>query len=400
MRWICRLGVWGVCAGAWGQGTPTLQVGSRLVVVPAVVRDAKGGVVYGLGGEDFVVTDDGVRQVVKVEEDAGSSPLALMVVVEAGASAEAAGWHPNLKGKAGDRFATLPGMVEAMTAGVTREVGVVGFDSRPEVLQGLTGDMGKVAGVLREFTRVDEDATVGDGGAAIVDAVGMAVEVLRRAPAGYRRAILLVSETRDRGSVMAMETAVRGIGETNTAVYSVAFSTGYQEVSKYGAKVLPTKRVPPKGKVGAPPPIVQPGSAAEAVLAALSGGIMFENPEPYGEGGCMKGKVSNGYDCMAGLAPPLALAKMGLMAATAAMRVNTPKEMARMTGGEYFQFSDVKGLESGLAEVGNGLPNRYVLTFQARAGGHVGLHKLQVTVPERVGVSVVGRESYWVDEER
>ena len=119
-------------------------------------------------------------------------------------------------------------------------IAVVGFDSRPELELNFTKSFDAAAEVIEQLS----DANAGDHGAAILDSLGFAVDLLRKAPVGYRRAILLMSETNDRGSKLSMEDALRAISETNTAIYSTAFSTGYHEASEYGARELPTKMAP------------------------------------------------------------------------------------------------------------------------------------------------------------
>ena len=48
---------------------PTFNAQSNVVLVPTLVRDAKGNVVYGLQARDFIIEDNGV----------GNVPLALPV---------------------------------------------------------------------------------------------------------------------------------------------------------------------------------------------------------------------------------------------------------------------------------------------------------------------------------
>jgi hypothetical protein len=55
-----------------------------LVEVPVLVKTKGGQVVFELTADDFVVTDDGVPQQVRIEEDTDGRPLALAVVVETG----------------------------------------------------------------------------------------------------------------------------------------------------------------------------------------------------------------------------------------------------------------------------------------------------------------------------
>jgi hypothetical protein len=57
------------------------------VLVPALVRDAAGKVVYTLQADDFVLTDDGVPQELTLLQDTGGEPLALVIVIESGDAA-------------------------------------------------------------------------------------------------------------------------------------------------------------------------------------------------------------------------------------------------------------------------------------------------------------------------
>lgn len=50
--------------GASSQQIPNLRVQSNVVLVPTLVKDADGHVVYGLRQDDFVIEDDGVEQAV------------------------------------------------------------------------------------------------------------------------------------------------------------------------------------------------------------------------------------------------------------------------------------------------------------------------------------------------
>ena len=74
----------------WGQQSgidadqPTLTVRSTLVRVPVLVKNKSGRVVFDLTADDFLVTDNGVRQEAALDADTDSQPLALAIVVETG----------------------------------------------------------------------------------------------------------------------------------------------------------------------------------------------------------------------------------------------------------------------------------------------------------------------------
>jgi hypothetical protein len=386
-----------------------LRVSTQLVLVPALVRERSGAPVYTLSAGDFVLTDDGVPQKVRLEEDTGGEPLALVVVMEAGAARQSTGWKPNDREAPASRFQHLSTLVEGIVGNVPKKIAVVEFDSRVQLVEDFTPNMDAVGSALEDASE-DENS---DGGAAILDSLSFAVEMLRKQPTSYRRAILLLSETNDRGSQLPLAQAVRAISDTNTTIFSVAFSSGKAAASDYGHKWLPTKQAKPRVKPGAPPP--PPGSlpgssygtALKMMLDYMTSGAFAENVEPYPPGGCFakdpdakqpQNKASRIYDCLGQLAPPLALAKMAALAATDGIRTNVPKTVAEMTGGEYYSFNSEKSLETAFTTIANHVPNRYVLSFQPH-DPHPGIHALELRLPEYPGLEVTARASYWADTE-
>ena len=334
------------------QGITTLSARSTLVLVPTTVRTKAGEPVFTLEAKDFVLTDDGVPQKVRLEEDSGALPLALVVVVEAGADGA----------RKLDEYGGLGTMIEAIAGPVPHKVALVGFDSEPALVQPWT----------ESFERMDKalaDLGPGDQKDAVLDALAFSVDLLKKQPVGYRRAILLVSETVDHGSKTKLNDALRAVSDTNTVIYSLGFSSTRGEVRDEAAKLNGAEPGPPNGCMGKDPNLeVQPG------------------------------KVTLAYDCLAQLAPPLRLAKIAVIAALGGLRTNVPETAARLTGGEYFKFENAKGLEKGLQAISNRMPNRYFLSFQP-VQPHSGLHAVGVELAEpRVNVVVEARKSYWADE--
>ena len=386
----------------------TLTARSTLVLVPALVRNKAGTLVYTLKADDFVLTDDGVPQKLTLEQDTGGEPLALVVLIEAGAASRMSGWHPMAGDSPQDRFSTLPIMIEAMVGNVPHQVAVIGFDSGPELLKNFTTNMDSVADTIHDLsTNID-----GDGGAAILDALGFSLDLLRKQPLQYRRAILLVSETNDRGSKLKLNDALRAVSDTNTAIYSLAYSTGNTNASEYASRELPTKREPCDDgdklclwlrKMESSPNKAEliSGSLIDLIL---SGGIVLANPNPGPAHGCMsasdptvvvaKNVAVRAFDCAGQLFPPLALAKVAAIAATDDLQRNIPETVARLTGGEYFKLSDAKSLETSLLTISNHIPNRYVLSFQPQSP-HPGFHLITLQLPDYVNLKVSARNGYW-----
>lgn len=161
----------------------TINIGSTLVLVPAMVKKKSGEIVFTLTAEDFVATDDGVEQKLTLEQDTDAQPLALVIVVETGA---AGARHL-------EEYRNLGTTIEAIAGSVPHRVAVVSFDSVPALKQDFSPELSDAADVLGSLIP-------GDGQAAILDGLGFAVDLLRKQPPTFRRAILLISETVDSGS--------------------------------------------------------------------------------------------------------------------------------------------------------------------------------------------------------
>jgi len=344
---------------------PAFTARSTAVLVPALVRNKAKELVFTLTANDFMLTDDGVEQKVTLEQDTDSEPLALVIAIQTGGAG-----REHL-----DDYAHLATMMEAVVGNVPRKIAVVEFDGAPGLIHNFTPDLDVVGETIRGLSR-------GNHGAAILDALSFSVDLLRQQPPEYRRAILLLSETIDHGSRVKMDEALRAISDTNTAIYSVAFSSPKSDVKHYASEELPT--------VG-------------------SGGPGLSNPNPQHPGGCMakdpnadpgtsQDKLSQAYDCLGQLVPPLALIKMAAIAAMEGMQRNAPETVAHLTGGEYFPFSNAHNLEKSLLTISNHIPNRYVLSFQPRSP-HPGLHVIELRLKEHPKLVVTARRSYWADSD-
>ncbi|HEX7157441.1 MAG TPA: VWA domain-containing protein [Edaphobacter sp.] len=365
-----------------------LSARSTLVLVPALVRDKSGNLVFTLSSEDFTLTDDGVPQKLRLEQDTDNEPLALVVVIEIG------GAGAREFNKFGTIAPPLAPMLESIVGNVAHKVAVVAFDSQPTLLQSFTPDIDRAAEAIASLTpgctrqhHLDNCASplairnvpLGDNGAAILDSIAFSVDLLRKQPIEYPRAILLISETLDRGSHTSLDDALRAISDTNTTIYSIGFSTGKSEAAHYAARELPT----------------QPG------------GLWMENHHPNPPHGCMgkdpdpdpdatQNKGVQAYDCATQLLPPLAFAKMAAIMATDSLKRNVPETVARLTGGEYFRLGNPKDLERDLGTISNHIPNRYILSFHPQSP-HPGLHALNLQLKNYPNLQLTARNSYWAD---
>jgi VWFA-related protein len=344
---------------------PVLRRGVNLVLVPTLIKTSSGEPVFGLTVNDFILTDDGVEQKISIEQNTDSLPLALVIVVQTGGAG----------GRRLDSYRRLGPLLDSMVGAVPHRVAVVGFDSKPHIEAEFTPDLNNVAGVMANLQP-------GDGGAAILDSLSFAVDQLREQPASYRRAILSISETLDHGSQSKLEDALRAIGDTNTAIYSLGFSTTKADM-KHDADQF-NSDITPAPTHGCLAKDQRNGSDTHPVQV------------PDGKG---NNRAMQTFNCLSLLAPPLLAAKMAAMAALDGMHRNVPESVARLTGGEYFKFENTRSLERGLITLSNQIPNSYVLSFSPQPDSP-GLHAIDVRLKDRTGLHLDARKSYWADGSR
>src|SRR6267378_3716962 len=203
-----------------GTGQPTVTVHSTLVMVPVFVNTKAGHVVFDLKADDFLLTDNGLSQLLTLEQDTDSQPLALAIVVEMGGAGarHLADYHE------------LDSVLDALIGNVEHRVAVIGFDGTPHLIVPFTTKTEDASNALATLSEGDHDAT-------ILDAVAFAVAQLREQPTRYRRTILLLSETIDQGSDTTLNDALRLVTDTNTAIYSFGFSSTRSAVSHEASKL-------------------------------------------------------------------------------------------------------------------------------------------------------------------
>ena len=195
----------------------TLRSQSNVVLVPVLVKDQQGGIVYGMQAKDFVVEDDGVEQPVRLDDAPEAQPISLVVAIQRGRRASAE--FPRMQG--------LKSMLDPLFSLGTARVAVVEFDSQVELARNFTKDA----------TLVEDDLgnlQPGDGGATILDAIDYSVNLLKKEPDERLRVLLLISETRDHGSHGKMDHTVAAIGQSNAVMYALAFSPSLSNILDTG----------------------------------------------------------------------------------------------------------------------------------------------------------------------
>jgi len=297
------------------QTAAQLRVTTNVVLVPTLVEKDHGQVIYGLKAGDFALEDNGVPQKLRVEEDMDTAPVALVVAVEQG----------RMAGLEYDKVAKLGPLLDLFLGDGRSEAALVGFDSTPQLVQDFTRSTDDLTDDLQHFA-------TGDGGAAILDTVSYAVDLLQSQPKEYRRVLLLLSEERDHGSKhIKPDKLVERIGMSDVLVLSLTFSPSRAE--------------------------------------------LLHDLKDNGDNRTMNMMST-------------------LLMATQAMKKNVAKQIAIMSGGEYAPFTREKAFEERVNEVSQHARNRYLLSFHP-SDPTPGLHTLRVHLTQDYGAHVVARANYW-----
>lgn len=201
---------------AFAQET-TIRSRSNLVLIPTLVKDAQGSIVYGLQATDFIVEDDGAEQPLRLDEAPEGQPVSLVLVIQKGRRASYE--FPRMQG--------LRTMLSPLFTPGTARVAIVEFDSRVELTRNFTGDEALIDANLTNLQP-------GDNGAAILDSIAYSINLLRNEPDDRLRVLLLISETRDHGSTINVDEVVASIGQANAVMYALSFSPGVSNILDTG----------------------------------------------------------------------------------------------------------------------------------------------------------------------
>jgi VWFA-related protein len=299
--------------------TTTLRVTATEVLVPTLVEKRGGGIVYGLKQGDFVLEDNGVPQKIRVQEEMDTAPVALVVAVEQG----------GVSVLEFDKLAKLGPLLDLFLSDSRSQAALMGFDSKPHLIRDYTHSGEAINDALNHLEP-------GDGGAAILDTVSSAVDLLETQPKEYRRVLLLISEERDHGSKHTkIPQLIQKIGGSDVLVLSVSFSPARAEL-----------------------------------LHDVKNDVVGNGDQPT------MNMVS------------------ALIMAVKAFKKNVTKEVAGMSGGEYTTFTGDKRFEQQVVDAAKHMRNRYLITFSP-SDPSPGLHTIRVRTAQDYGARIVARANYW-----
>ncbi len=259
----------------------TIRSQSRLVQAWVNVE-----AMHELAPGDFGLRVDGRPQRIESVDSfhTGVAPVSLVVAVETAGISHAALLKVRKVGA----------MVQAVLTGDRGRVAVVAFNERVQVVQDFTADPEKIAAAFGSLATGESAKR-----ARMLDAVHEAAAMLGRREAN-RRALLLISESKDRGSGTSLEEALADVHRAGVQVFAMTFSAW---TTPFTTK---SDELPPAG----------------------------------------------GLDILGGLGE---LGRLG--------KQNTTAALVAATGGRGFSFTRLAALEKAIGTLGEEFRSQYVVSF-------------------------------------
>ena len=335
----------------------TIKTTVPLVVVPVSVADRDGRFVHGLTTSDFLLLDEGQPRSIRVDDaDFVTAGLDLIVLVQT----------TDLSNSALLKIKKVGTMIQDAVVGANGQAAVIVFADQVQLAQAFTSDAGEISNTFRNLRSEAsagrdpappmERETSADLGAGresvalrsssrdtrkgrLVDAVSKALDLLASRPDTHRRAILIIGESKDRGSETKLENLLPSLQRSGVTIYSL----------NYSAYLTPFTT---KGSDYSPP---ESGSWLDAITEAVH-----------------------------------------------ATTQDTCKILTGASGGRVLKFETKSRLENDLIRLGSDIHNRYMLSFtpaESRPGGSPAFHKIAVEIRNRPELRVQARPGYWVDLE-
>jgi VWFA-related protein len=299
---------------------PTIRTNVPLVVIPVSVTDQRGHFVYGLNSSDFLVLDNGQSRSIRVDNpDSVTASLRLVVLIQTSDISESALLKIRKVGT----------MIQDAVVGANGEAAVVTFADRVKTAQSLTSRGDEIATVFRGLQPVQTRK------GKLLDAVARGLDILATKPETTRSALLIIGESKDRGSETKLQDLLPAIQRSGVTIYSLAYS---------------------------------------AYLTPLTTKASEYSPPEGGRGWILD----------------------SITEAVHATKQDTCKVLTGATGGRQLKFETQSKLENDLIRLGGEIHSRYLVSFTAPQESQPGFHKIVVEVKRSPQAHVVARPGYWV----
>jgi VWFA-related protein len=294
----------------------TFRVETNVVQVPVSVTDKNGRDVENLAARDFAVLDDGAPQAITLDKfGTGVAAISLAIAIQSSGVST-----PALV-----KIRRIGGMIQPLVIGKRGEAAIVTFDSHVVWRQDFTSDAAAIQSSVRSLK------SGAPMQARMLDAVAEIAGRMRERTG--RRALLLISESRDRGSETSFQQAIEAVAREGIEVFGAHYSA-YS--TAWTAK-----------REDLPPP------SAPNFLAIFT-----------------------------------ELGRLG--------KTNDVDALAQATGGSDYPFLKERGLEQAIEKLGVEIHSQYILSFPRREGA-AGMHRIEVSVPGQSELRIRARRAYWAN---
>jgi len=298
---------------------PTIRTNVPLVVIPVSVTDQRGHFVYGLGPSDFVVLDNGQTRPIRVDDpDSITAPLALVAVVQTS----------DISDSALLKIKKVGTMVQDAVVGANGVAAVVTFADQVNIAQDFTSNGEDVAAAFRNLHSVDSR------NGRLLDAVGKGLDMLAYRTMGTRSVLLIIGESKDRGSETRLQDLIPQLQQSGVTIYSLSYSAYLTPFTTKGGEYSP----------------------------------------PEGGHGWILDSITE---------------------AVHATKQDTCKVLTGATGGRQLKFETKSKLENDLIRLGSDIHSRYILSFAPPESSTESFHRINVEISGRPELHVEARPGYW-----
>lgn len=313
---------WGVCAvfclsSLFAQDA-TIRTTVPLVVLPTSVTDQRGHPIPGLTASDFILLDNAGPKPVNVDViESGLAPIALVVLIQTS----------DISLSALAKIRKVGAMIPEAVVGENGEAAVVTFDERINIVQDFTRDADRIANA---FAGLKPSDTMGG---RMIDAVEQALTLLAHRPGSRRPNILIVGESKDRGSRSKLADLQERLQHTGVTIYALPYS---------------------------------------AYLTPFT-----TRPEDY---------APSGGNLLTGITELTRLGKQ-----------NTVEALTKITGGVVDRFETKSKLEKNLMQLAADVHNRYLISFVPDHDLIPRFHSIALKIKDHPDAMVRTRPGYWTE---
>ena len=297
-----------------------IRVDVPVVFVPVTVTDSHGRYLNNLDAPDFELADNGKPVPFSLTtSDSLSAPLALAVLVQANEPAVTAI----------EKIRKVGSVIHALVAGQRGSVMLMAYGEEIKTIQPWTRDPDSLSASFKSL-RPQWTAK-----ARMLDAVTAAVDELARRAPEERRVLLVIGETKDRGSKTGVLAAIEAASRAGVIIHGVTFSAYATAFTRKG-ETTPT--------------------------------------------------TTGGFN-IAGI-----FSEIGRLG-----KENTMEMLAYTSGGRRRGFTTLHGLEEELAHTGEEIHSQYLLSFTPQ-NPTPGFHSLTVRIKNPKDTQVRTRTGYWAGD--